>query len=163
MNVGVSKMMEKFAGLSPFFAGALGSIFGALTDATGLATPSSTPLYVALCGLVGAAIATLPRYIAAKSHARLSQDEFIGKKTTDLIENLERRADQLDQILALNVSARHDVQGGYQAARYYIETLKEELRRHGVTQLPPYEPVNVREILAELDRKIAKIKGTTEL
>lgn len=154
----VLSLSEKLAGKSQWIGSLLAMAFGVTTEATGVSHTGNTAVYVALCGFMGAFIASLPKIIAARSNARMSENEFIGAQTRGLIDTLRKNSSDTDRILALSTSVRHDIQDSLQAAYWHIEFLKALIPRDKHKEIPPFTPLDIRSLLREMDNKVLEIK-----
>ena len=148
-------------GKSPFIGAIISALLGGIVDTTGLIHSGNTTLFVALCGLAGAFFASLPKIIAARSHAKMSESEFVGKETRELVKMLRKQNVNYDSILSLQVAARHNIQGFFQAAVWRINLLEDELERAGLQVIHgKYEPPDINGLLRDLDKQILEIKRT---
>lgn len=147
------------SGKSQVIGATLAMLFGVGTEASGISRTGNTAIYVAFCGFAGAFIASLPKIIAARAHAKLSDGEFTSKQTRGLIDMLRKTASDNERILAIQSAVRHDIQGELQAARGHITLLEIIMREHDLANvIPDYHPADIRELLREMDRKILEIK-----
>lgn len=158
MNVAI--FQQFLSGKSPFIAALFSGLFGATTESTGLTHSGNTGIFIALCGFAGAFIASLPKIIAARSNAKLSESQFNSEETRQLIKMLRKQNTDNDQILSLQVAARHSIQGELQAAIWHIALLEDVCRKACLQDLPTHKHPDIAAMMRNLDAQIMKIKGS---
>lgn len=137
----VGKLSTLLIGKSPIIGGAFSSFFGLGAEATGLLGENGNKaLIVILCGLAGTILASIFRggalLIAARANARLTDNELI---------------------LAIHTRFRHDLQEGLNAAVLHAQ-LRGELLREANIHFPEFTPIDVDELIKELDAETLAIR-----
>lgn len=145
---------------TPLLCALAATLFGVGAEVSGAITDNGNRVFwVAMCALAGAFAGSLPRILGAIFGYRQSEREFVGKEIHGLIRSLKKNNSDNEQILALQQSVRHTIQGGYQAAIWHISLLERELKQANITDIPKLSVVDVSTLLINMDKEILKLKS----
>lgn len=145
--------------------GAIGAgLFSGLSSfATMEAMTGNTVLAIAISAVLSSASAAVvayyhhrPRYIEAISHARLTESELLGRRTSALLTRLEQQNANNIEIIRLHVECRHDVQNALQGYFSHGQYLERLLTEHKIT-FPALNEYDIGKRLATLDKEIKAV------
>lgn len=161
MNTAMEQAQTYLIGKSPLVGGILSALIGAGTESVGLVQPGNTYIYVALCGLAGALVASVLRWLIAREQNKITLGRELDTRARRMIEFLQGKVDQHEQVMVLRDELRHDLRSYIDAAFAQVLVLEATIERlNPGYKLPRFQltPQMVAERVKEVDRAIIDLK-----
>lgn len=156
-----ANIQNAMTGTSPLFGMLFAALAGAVTQTTGLIHTDNIALYIALCGMTGAGMTALVRYLIARGQNQIDMGRFIDQRAQNTIERLMRKEEANEKINALRDELRHDFRGWIDAAINHIRIRDMIIEENCPTKKPIAFQMTDKDVAArvkEIDKAITAIK-----
>lgn len=134
-----------------------GGACGFFANMTGLTSNANSVLVVAISAIGGGFLANLPKLLTIIYKKRVDDQTFISQRYQSIIEAFELKAERDEKELVLQIEARHDIQGGFQALlshSNYLGLLCEKSKQ----EVPKFASYNITQRNSELDKAIKELR-----